>query len=190
MTGWDAVMLTQARQVAALIGDEEDNLPDPAIGVRERYQALREAGDLAGAVEYLGHALPRPEVVAWAARLIEEEAVHQSLSARARQALDSTLRWLEAPSDLHRRAANDAAEAAPRTSPERYLGLAVFHSGGSIAPPAMDAVIAPPHACARFAVGAVEQAAYRSATPDDVFARALTLGEAIAARGSAALDAR
>ncbi len=185
---WDAVRLTQARQVAVLIGVDDDALPDAGLDVRTQYAALRDAGDLPAASEYLGHALPRPDVVDWAARVLTEEAAHLDLPRRSRQALDTALRWLGAPSDTHRRAAHAAAGAAPRGSAERYLGFAVFYSGGTVAAADLPPVLPPAHACARYCVGAIEQAAYRSGEASRVFARALALGEAVAERGAAALD--
>ena len=188
MTAWDAIKLTEARQVEARIGMAPEDLPDATVGVRDRYQHLRAAGTPAGAVEYLGHAMPRHEVVAWAARLLADEARHLLLPFRQQQALDTVLRWLESPADANRRAAHAAAEQAPRISPERYLGLAVFFSGGSIGAPGTAPVPPPDHACARFAVSAIEQAAYRSSDADRLFLRALDLGEEVAARGLAALQ--
>ncbi|MGI4732249.1 MAG: DUF6931 family protein [Janthinobacterium lividum] len=188
MTAWNAVKLTEARQVVARMGAAPEALPDAAVSVRAGYDDLRAAGTLAEAVEYLSHALPRAEAVAWAAALIAEEAARIDLPFRNRQALDSALRWLDAPSDANRRSARAAADLAPRVSPERYLGLAVFYSGGSMAAADAPAVPPPDHACARFAVGAIEQAAYRSPPADRLFLRALALGEDVAVRGLAALD--
>lgn len=188
MIQWDAIKLTEARQVAERIGAAAEDLPDAEIGVREGYAELRATGTPAAAVEYLGHAMPRQEVVAWAARLVADEARSLALPFRNQQALDTVLRWLDAPGDANRRAAHAAAEHAPRISPERYLGLAVFYSGGSVGAPGAPPVPPPGHACARFAVSAIEQAAYRSPDADRLFARALDLGEDVAARGMAALQ--
>lgn len=185
---WEAVRLTRARQVATLIGVDEDALPDPAVDVRARYLALRDAGDLAAASEYLGHALPRPEVVGWAARIVADEAARAELSPRSKQALDTAMRWLDTPTDHHRRAARSAAEAAPRGTAERYLAFAAFYSGGTVTAPDLPPVLPPAHACARYCVGAIEQVAYRSGDPRRVFSRALALGEAVAEHGVTALE--
>ena len=72
---------------------------------------------------------------------------------------------------------------------ERFLALAVFYSGGSIGQPGQPEIPPPPGAGARFATGAIEQAAYRSADATAFLVRALDLGEAIAERGREALAA-
>lgn len=187
---WDAVRLTEARQVAALMGHHRDDWPDAEMPVRARYDALREAGAAAAAVKYLAHALPRLEAVAWAARVLEAQARHTPLAPSARHALDVSLRWLGERSDAHRRAAREAAEAIGKPAPERALGLAIFYSGGSVAGPHQPPVIPPEHVAARYAVQAITAAAYRSETPDAVFADALALGEAVARTGMEALAPR
>lgn len=186
MDDWSAVTLTQARQVAALMGRDEDMLPDPVLGIEAGYRdaCARSAAD---GVDYLAHALPRLEAIGWAAHLLHAESFRHELVARDRLALDYALRWLGKRCDDHRRAAHRAAQAAGRRSAERYLGLAVFFSGGSISEPELPPVPPPPEASGRWAAGAIKQAGYRTQEPEELFVRALRLGEGIAARGLAAL---
>lgn len=188
MNDWTMVKLTEARQVAALIGIDEDDWPMASVGVRDRYAALRRQGTLGAAVEYLGHALPRREAVSWAGRLLDDESRRIELTRRSRLALDSAMRWIGEPTDAHRRAAHDAARAISKAAPERFLGLAVFYSGGSVG--GTGAPLAPPlHACSRFAVSAIEQAAYRSADSAAFFqprTRSRRAGRRAGYRGSGA----
>lgn len=187
MTEWAAVKLTEARQVAALIGTDEDDWPAASVGVRERYTALRKQRALVAAIEFLGHALPRREAVVWAGRVLDDESRRIELPRRSRIALDTAMRWIDEPTDAHRRAAYDAAQAIAKPVPERFLGLAIFHAGGSVAGGGAP-LPAPTHACSRFAVSAIEQAGYRAADPTDLFDHALDLGERVAERGVAALS--
>lgn len=189
MAEWTAVALTEARQVAELIDEaaDPDALPPHEVTARAGYDALRQAGPTAEAVEYLGHALPRYEGVAWAAKVLDEESRRRELPRRDRQALDVTLRWLHDPSDAHRRAAGAAGEAAGERSPERYLALAAFYSGGSVVEPGLPPTPPPPHAAPRLAVGAVQGAGWRGGESDRLFARALDLGERVAEGGVAAV---
>ena len=186
MADWNAVTLTQARQVAALMGRDEDALPDPALGVAAGYHSARDASAVAG-IDYLAHALPRLEAISWAAHLLHAESFRHELPRRDRLALDHVLRWLGDPGEESRRATYRAAEAAGRRSAERYLGLAVFFSGGSISEPDLPPIPPPPEASGRWAAGAIKQAGYRTSEPEELFARALGLGEAVAARGVAGL---
>ena len=186
MTEWSAVKLTEARQVAALIGTDEDDLPAASIGVQERYLELRRGHALFAAVEFLCHALPRREAVGLACSVLGDESQRIELPPRSRIALEKAMRWIADPADANRRAAFDAAQAIARPVPERFLGLAVFYSGGSVS--GEGAPLPPPlHACSRFAASAIEQAAYRAEDSTQVFESALDLGERIAVRGMSAL---
>lgn len=186
--GWNQVRWTEAHQVASLMGVDEAELPAPGTAPEHHFRDLRADGDLTGAVMFLGHALPRLEALAWAARVVEEEAVGRELKNADRQALDHALRWLGDPSDHSRRAAMDAADAAGDRSPERLLALGVFFSGGSISGPDLPPVPPEPHIAGRLAAGAVAMAAIRAATRDAVLDRALDLGQRIADDGMKALD--
>lgn len=183
MTQWPAIKLTQARQVAALRGMEEPALPPAADDLHATYRHIRSTGNLDEALAYIGHALPKLEAVAWAAHVIDAQSRQQEPPARERLALDTAMRWLQDPTDGHRRAAYAAAEAAPMSSPEAMLATAIFYAGGSIAPDGMSAVLAPPQACLGYAVGAVRALAYRSREREAVMERALQLAEQVAERG-------
>ncbi len=187
MTRWPIVKLTQARQVLALMDVDEDELPPAADDLHARYDALRGGDAPADALDYIAHALPRLEAVTWAARCLHDQARDRSLPIRDQLALDHAMRWIDEPSDTHRRATHAAAEAAGHRSPERMLGMAVYYSGGSIAPVNAAPVLAPPEACLRYAAGAVKASAYRSATPGAAMATALVLAEQVAERGVEAL---
>jgi hypothetical protein len=189
MSNWKTVKLTQARQVAELMGADEAALPDPEIGAQAHYEALRDADRLIDAIDFLGHAMPRYEAVSWAAHILHAESKTHQIPMRDRLALDHSLRWLGDPDDAKRRATRDAAEAASDRSPERMLGMAVFFSGGSLSNPDLPPVLPPPQVSCRCAVGAVKAAAFRTDTPESVLKRALQLAEAVAEQGVKALAA-
>lgn len=183
---WQAVRLTQARQVAQLMDRDPDTWPEDC-GASAGYRALRDEGDLSGAIDYLAHALPRLEAITWAARVVEDSAALHPPSPRDRRALDVALRWLGEPTDAHRRAVLPAIDALRDAGPERHLCHAIFYSGGSIAAAAQPPILPPPEAAARYAVSAIRACVYREADRDAAFARALNLGERIAERGMDAL---
>jgi hypothetical protein len=191
MNPWPAIKLTQARQVALLLdGDLDDSeLPDDAVDVQAGYVAIKANGSAADAVDYIGHALPRLEAVAWAAQVLDRESRMRELPVRDRLALDHALRWLDEPSDANRRATQVAALAANPRSAEHRLGLAVYYSGGSIADAGMPPLLAPPEACLRYAVAAVKSAAFRTDAPATVLGSALALAERAAEGGLPALTA-
>ena len=185
---WTAVRLTEARQVAALMGVDRDDQPAHDVAARQHFDALRSSGQRSAALDYLGHALPRLEAIAWAARIVGDAAAAEPPSSRARHALDVALRWLEEPSEAHRRAAGEAAEAISRPVAERLLASAIFYSGGLIAAVGAAPIVPPEHVAARYAVGAIRAVAHRGGDSAAAIERALTLGERIAERGLAALD--
>ena len=187
MADWKTVKWTEARQIAAAMELDESAQPAEGTDPRSYYVKLRESGELDRAISYLGHALPRFEAVAWAAYLLEMQSRKKRLAARDRQALDRSLRWLEEPTDEYRRAAYQAAEAAGRESPERLLGMAVFMSGGSMAPPNLPAANPPQEVCGRVAAAAILMAAHRSENPGQALATALDAGDRIASKGVQAL---
>lgn len=183
--GWDGVRLTQARQVAALTGADEDSWPAPEIGVADGFAQLRAAQRMSEALVYLAHALPRLEAVAWAIRLAEDAPAPDS--PRVRTALEAARRWRDDQSERNRRAARAAGEEIARPVAERHLCAAVFYSGGSIAPAGHAPLIAPEHVAARYVAAAIADLAQRGDDPTRALEQALDLGEAVARRGMAAL---
>lgn len=186
MSEWNAVRFADARQVAELVG--RGDLPEPGVGTAVHYRALCDAGLHEDALLFIGHALPRLDVVSWAAQLLDEESRRRSLDTPDRQALDRTLRWLGDPDDPARRAAYESALEAGERAPERLLGFAVFFSGGSVSLVDLPPVLPPPEACARCATGAVLLAAHRSGDPRVFVAHALARAEAFAVHGLEALQ--
>jgi hypothetical protein len=173
MTGWTRTIWTEARQIGALLGWP----PVPGDGAApERYfLGLREEGRDRDAVRFLGQALPRYEAVLWAARIVERWS-----PAADPRAMEAVSAWLRDPSEAHRRAAYAAARSAPDPSAARLCGLAVFTSGGSLAPEGKPPYPAPKAAVGRFAAGAVLIAAANSPSREAVLEQALEDGNRLA----------
>jgi hypothetical protein len=113
---------------------------------------LVSAGLLVDAVKYLAQAIGPARAIAWALACIKElRADRFPEFASALAVFDG---WVSDPSDANRRAAGEAAEAAEK-GPEKALGLAIFFSGGSIAPPDVNPVAPPPHLAEKLAAGAI-----------------------------------
>ena len=176
MRRWKHVKWTEAGQVAANLGwppsTRDGETPEAT------FDRLLQDGRDDEAAMFLGQALPRFEVVAWAARAVRDLAPDNAASDE--EAMKATLLWLQDPSDTRRRAAFDAAEAAGDASPQRMCALAVFFSGGSLAPVDQRALLAPTDAAGKFAAGAVLTAATRSGRREEGLRAALALGDALA----------
>lgn len=177
MKRWKQVRWTEAGQVTAILEwpvSEHDQDPPEAV-----FDRLRKEGRDDDAVLFLGQALPRYEVVAWAVRTVRELSP-PDLAPRDAAALDAAQQWLRDPSENRRRAAYDASETAGSVSAQRMCALAVFFSGGSLAPPDVEPLPAPKDALGAFAAGAVLTAATRSGRRQEGLRAALALGDALA----------
>jgi hypothetical protein len=177
MKRWNQVKWTEAGQVRAILGwppsDRDADSPETF------FDALRAEGRDEDAVMFLGQALPRFEVVAWAARAVRNLSPPDPPRADA-EALKTALLWLQDPSDNRRRAAFEASSQIEDVSPQRLCALAVFFSGGSLAPTNVEPVPTPRDAAGKFAAGAVLTAVARSGDRKMAMTSALRLGDAVA----------
>ncbi|HVM99754.1 MAG TPA: hypothetical protein VMT68_06030 [Caulobacteraceae bacterium] len=183
MAGWTRVKWTEAGQVTELLDWPTDSEETAKTPPEAYFRNLRSASRLEAAVFFLGMALPRQETVAWAARAVRDLVEGMERPRPDTDALRAALLWVQDPSEGRRRAAFDAAQNAEMTSPERLAAMAVFLSGGSMAPENVQPVPAPPDVAGRIGAGAILVAASRR--PDRVAAinRALDAGDEIAQWG-------
>ena len=177
MGRWKHVKWTEAGQLTSILGWPPSD--DDAAAPEVFFDQLRAKGEEHRAAMFLGQALARFEVVSWAARSVRELSPPDMPRADA-DALKTAFLWLQDPSEHRRRAAFEAAEAAGEVSPQRLCALAVFFSGGSMAPDTVQPVLAPKEAAGKFAAGAVLSAAAAAGNPREALAEALKLGEALA----------
>lgn len=179
---WSAVRWTEARQVFRLLEwpDRRAEGLDLGLPPQAFFDALRRNGRLVEAAQFLAAALPRWEAIAWAARTVRDERTDGEREPSEAEALKRALLWLQDPSDARRRAAFEAARVAPSGSPEGQTALAVFFSGGSLAPPDRDAVPPEAHTTGRLAGGAVISAACVGPKPLERLAKRLDEGLALA----------
>ncbi|HEX5438701.1 MAG TPA: hypothetical protein VFW98_16235 [Gemmatimonadaceae bacterium] len=145
----------------AELGDEAKALLAPEVMPRAFIALLQEHELYPDAVRVLAHALPRREAIWWAwvcARRTAGDAPPLAVQG----ALDATERWITQPTDEYRRAAMEAAEQAGFASPAGCAALAVFLSGGSLAPANVDPVPPGEHVAAKAITGAIVAAAVSS----------------------------
>lgn len=173
---WTQVKWTEAGQIVGELDDVPIAPDQHAAPPREWWADRVTAGDLSVAVRFLAMALPRLEAVAWALQTIERCVVP---NAGERMALDAISRWIQSPDDALRRAA--WARCAGLTGALHFAGVALFFSGGSIAPEELEPVHPAPALCATAAAGAILAAAYGTPDPPAALAAALAAGDRIAA---------
>lgn len=180
---WSRVKWSEAAQITALLGRADEGRD---MAPARYFARLMSAGRLDDAVHFLALALPRFESVAWAARMVRDISGPERAGESEAAALKSALLWLQDPVETRRRAAFEAAEAAPSDSAGRMAALAVFYSGGSIAPIDCQPLPAPREAAGRFAAGAILLAAARAPDMEAALRKALASGEALAGAPEAA----
>jgi hypothetical protein len=113
--------------------------------------ALVEEERYAEAVRLLAHALPKREAIWWA-WTSARRVLAGDPPPKVRLALEATERWIRQPSEEARRPMLQIAEAAELGTPAGCAALAVFLSGGSIAPPTAP-VVEPAEFAAAKAIG-------------------------------------
>jgi hypothetical protein len=183
MSEWTRVKWSEAGQVIELLDwappTEEVGRTPP-----ERYfQDLRKANRVEDATFFLGMALPRQETVGWAARSVRDMSEGRERPRGDADALKAALLWVQDPSEPRRRAAFDAANLANLSSAERLAAMAVFLSGGSLAPDNVQPVPAPSDVAGRIGAGAILVAAARRDDRIAAINRALDEGDSIARWG-------
>jgi hypothetical protein len=154
---WPRVKWTKAGQVAALVGSNAELDSVAELSPADAFARLRET-DQVQALNFIAHCLPRLDAVRWLAAGLG--AMTPTSLARRLAARKAVNRWLAEPSDANRRLAFQAGETAGFDTAEGCACLAVFLSGGSLAPATQEqAVPAPPAAFGQALAGAVLLAA-------------------------------
>ncbi len=144
-------------------------------------ETLLAANERAEARRFLAHALPVRETIWWAVRAISTVADPADPEAQG-TALKAAWNWVAEPTEASRRAAWDAAEQAGVDNPAGLAALAVFFSGGSLAPVGLPPVAPAPHLAGDAAANAMTLATLtrepeKAAAKDEAF---LALGLEIA----------
>ena len=129
-------------------------------------------------------ALPRAEAIEWALRSLPTIDQSEADYAPRRLLRDAAHRWIDEPDDENRRAIFALAENGDRAWPETLLGLAIYFSGGSIAPEENAPVTAEPAVCGTLVSTALQTVAAADAAASEAFvARTLDLCESLAIHG-------
>ncbi len=140
----------------------DDELREQAVEgmpVREYLRQLAAGERVREAVSVLAQAMPKRAAIAWGLESLRSVPAAAAIpkSAPVLQAVDD---WVAEPGEERRRTAHEAARQAGFGTPAGCLGLAVFLSGGSMAP--ATAPVAPEpaaHLCGKTVAGAMLMAA-------------------------------
>lgn len=149
-----------AAEVAAdtPLSDEAKALLQPAMLAPAFAELLIGKGLLVDATRFVARAMTKFAAVKWAAECARDTMAPGVLPS-VKAALAAVDSWLADPSDVNRRAAMAAAEAAGLGTPGGATALAVFFIGPSLAPPDVPAVPPADHLTAHAAASAIILAA-------------------------------
>jgi|SRR5215831_5289314 len=123
------------------LGDTAGRLLTAELTADKYLELLIQNKQYIDAVRVLAYALPLREAITWSNSCARQSS-GPNPAEKLTAALDAVDRWLAEPSDDNRRAAMKAAEQAEFSTAAGSAALAVFLSGGSLAPP--DAPVVPP----------------------------------------------
>lgn len=98
------------------------------------------------AISYCAYLLPRRETVWWGCQSLRRMA---QLLPQEAEILAVAEAWVREPEEERRRAALELSQQADTRLPATWMALAAGWSGGSIVPPQMGIVPAPPYQTAR-----------------------------------------
>lgn len=188
MTDWTIVFWNSARQIAQEAKLAQDLWPAEDAAPDSYFRALRTSGSVMAALSYAAAALPKLEAVHWAlTSLPSVDAADPDFAARM-LLRDTAQRWLAEPDDENRRAVERLVEQANRDWPETLIGLAIFFSGGSIAPEDCPPVPADPGLMGQLVAGAMQSVVAQGAHLGPEFAgRILDLADQLATSGRKAV---
>lgn len=96
----------------------------------------------ADAVEFLARMLTKEQAIWWGC-LCAWDAARPNPSPRSQAALQATLRWLQEPTEEHRRDAENAGEQAGMQTPAGAVAKAVAFARGSMSEPGLPEVEPP-----------------------------------------------
>jgi hypothetical protein len=156
------ISTARATEVCALAAAGGFKLSAPeGASPAEYLNVLISGKNLEQAIQFFAFALPPREAVWWTcicARAVFPEPPPKLLL----DAVDAAEAWVRKPTEELRRAAMARAQATDFQSPATWAAVAVFWSGGSLAPTDLPAVPAPPHLLGVAVAGAVTLAAVQT----------------------------
>ena len=137
---WSRVKWTRAGQLAVILEGSVDleGMYDQAPVAA--FRQLRQS-DQVQAVRFVAQCLPRMDAAIWMTACLDANGL-SALPKRA-EAHDAVRRWVGNPSDKLRRLAYDAGERAGWSNAEGAACLAVYLSGGSLAPAEQEQAVNP-----------------------------------------------
>ncbi len=184
MSDWATVHWSRARQITDLIGIKGAGAPASGISPASYYADLLANARQGDAVTFLALALPRYEVIRWTTDVMARFG-NADRDLDDMRAFEVARQWVRSPSEALRRQCQDLAETMEDMTPEKILLLAIFFSGGSIAPDGQTPVHPKEDVTGHLAGAAIAMTVARASDRGAVYAEVLSSGESLARRAEA-----
>jgi hypothetical protein len=141
-----------------VLGKEAKQLLGEGLTARQYLELLIDKKHYLDATSFLAYLLPTREAVWWACLCVRSEAGDHP-PAPITAAVDAAEKWVQQPNEDNRLAALPAAELARFGTPAGCAAVAVYWSGGSIAPAPVPPVAPAEYLTAHTVAGAIMLAA-------------------------------
>jgi hypothetical protein len=121
------------------LDEEGKKLLRESMTPRQFLDALIEKQHYLDAIRFLAYALPKREAIWWAC-VCARSVAGGNPPPKIAAALQAAEKWVADPSEENRRSAQPASEGAELGTAAGCAAMAVFWSGGSLAPPGLPVV--------------------------------------------------
>jgi hypothetical protein len=131
------------------------------------------------AVRFLAYKLPTDAGIKWASACMKELRSPESQKEKD-EALEAANAWIKTPGDQTRFAAKEAAGKATKGD-SKLLAMAVFMSGGSLAPPGAPETPPPKYSSQKMIAGSVQVTvvSHEPVKANERYKKALKMGKAL-----------
>jgi hypothetical protein len=158
---------------------KEDSTPSAYLATLEQQELYQDA------VRFLTYKLPTDAGIKWAIACIKELSSPESRQQKD-DPLDASDQWVKMPGDPTRWAAKKASDKTEKNGPSNLVAMAVFFSGGSLAPPGAPQTPPPPYSAQKFIAGSIlaTVVSYQPKDANERYQKALKLGKALDTSGA------
>lgn len=130
------------------LGREAQTLLDDELPPQAYFQRLLAAGHLPEARRVLAQSLPKRRALWWAC-LCAQDAYGNAMPTQVAEAIEAVLRFLQSPTEAHRRETERIGRSSPSSRLEACLAMAAFFSEGNISLPHLPPVYPRPYVTGR-----------------------------------------
>lgn len=153
---------------------KEDSTPAAYLDSLEKQELYPDA------IKFLAYKMPADAGIKWASASIKELRSPESKQQKD-EPLEAVDNWVKAPGDEARFAAKAASDKAAKNDASKLAALAVFMSGGSLAPAGAPETPPPKYTAQKLSSASVSVAvlSYEPAKATERYKKALALGKAL-----------